>query len=116
MSIKNSKGMLTAVMLAVFVATVMIQTVHAYEYTMANKTAAPVTKVYMHLLTAFCKNKTWTGSIAPGSTATISAQASCLVDSWEAWDANGKHYGLSVPVGRMSETININSDGTMSIQ
>ena len=116
MRINNSKGLLTAFMLAVFVAAAMIQTAHAYEYTMANKTAVPITKVYMHLLTAFCKNKTWTGSIEANSSATISAQASCLVDSWEAWDSSGKHFGLSVPVGRMSETININGDGTMAIQ
>lgn len=115
MQITNSKKLLSAAILTAFAAAVMIQTAHAYQYTMANKSGATISRVYIHTLTAFCKNKSWTGTIENNSTATIDAQASCLADSWEAWDTAGKHYGLSVPVGRMSETITINSDGTMTI-
>ena len=115
MQIKNRKGLLSAAILTVFAAVVAIQTVHAYNYTVSNNSGVTVNRVYMHTLSAFCKNKNWTGSIAQAASETISAQTGCLVDTWEAWDVNGKHYGLSVPVGRMSETVTVNADGTISI-
>ena len=115
MQIKMKK-LVTGAILAACAAALMVQTVHAYSYTMVNQSGATINRVYMHTLTAFCKNKNWTGSLATNNTETIDAQGGCLVDNWEAWDTTGKHYGLSVPVGRMSETLTIKSDGTISIQ
>ena len=115
MQTTTTKKLLSAAILTVFAAAIMVQTVHAYTYTMANKSGVTIVRVYIHTLSAFCKNKNWTGSIENNGSATIEAQTGCLADSWEAWDSNGKHYGLSVPVGRGSETITINNDGTMAI-
>ena len=107
------RKLLTAAIVAGAVA-VAVQPLFAGTYSVTNKSGVTVTRMHIHTLTAFCKNKDWTGTLAADGQMSISTQSGCMADSWEAWDANGKHYGVSSSVGLTKADLTLQTDGTIS--
>jgi hypothetical protein len=113
MNRQSLKRIVVASMVAGAAAVALPRVVSAYSYSMSNNSGQTINHIHFHTVSAFCKNKDWSGSWTKDQgVLTVDDQSGCLVDSITATDTNGKSYGWSgLGVGNTSWSIN--DDGTI---
>ena len=101
----TARTMLLGVLTAAAAATIAAPAA-AYTYTVQNHSTFTITKVWMHTVSNFCHDRTWTGALLPGQSMQMSTASICLVDGVQATVRLGKtsgradwSQGFGVPAG-----------------
>ena len=82
---------------------------YAYTYKFVVPDRSDLTGVYMHTVSAFCRDVRWSGRVAPGGTLTLSTQSVCLVNRVSATGQAGAPTWSS-PFGVASGTFKAKSN------
>jgi hypothetical protein len=79
----TARAMLLGLLTAAAAATIAAPAA-AYTYTVYNQSTFVITRFWMHTVSNFCHDRTWTGTLLPGQSMQMSTASICLVDGVEA--------------------------------